>query len=142
MKTLGETIKEERKAKGLNVAQLARLIGRDYSTVYSYEKGTLTPPDKVIASLAEVLDCEAAELLALKRASKLQKETPKNIKRITNRQWLEKKTNRGLANAIEDIWLLVCHDHTTGCLKDCRDCLAEWLGAEYKGKEGQGNGNS
>jgi len=141
MKTLGETIKEKRKAKGLNVAQLARLIGLHPGTLYSYESDTMHPLDKNINRLAEILDCEAAELLALKRASKMQKETPKNIKRITNRQWLEKKTNRGLANAIEDIWLLVCHDHTTGCRKECRDCLAEWLGAEYKGKEGQGNGN-
>lgn len=141
MKTIGEIIREKRKAKGLSVKELARLIGINLSNLYHYEAGTLTPRDKNINRLAEILDCEAAELLALKRASKMQKETPKNIKRITNRQWLEKKTNRGLANAIEDIWLLVCHDHTTGCRKECRDCLAEWLGAEYKGKEGQGNGN-
>lgn len=53
--SLGKKIKEARKAKGITQQELAKLIGKGFSTVQKYEIDVIQPPLDVFSKIAEVL---------------------------------------------------------------------------------------
>lgn len=54
--TLGETIKKERKLKGLTQKDFAVLVGSPQSEISRLEKGELNPSLKYLQKIAVVLD--------------------------------------------------------------------------------------
>jgi transcriptional regulator with XRE-family HTH domain len=63
--TLGEAIRQARKAAGLSSRQLAPLVGIHHSVLSRYECGEVTrPKPKVLQDIAEVTETDASALLA------------------------------------------------------------------------------
>lgn len=60
---VGKHIKRARKAKGLNKAGLAKLLGVSRSTVLTWEKGGPGPKLDDLPRIAEKLDTTVAELI-------------------------------------------------------------------------------
>lgn len=52
-----QKLKEKRIQKGLTQAQLGRLVGVSYRTIYQYETGRREPSLKVLRALAVALNC-------------------------------------------------------------------------------------
>ena len=58
-----ENLRKIRKAKGLNQKELASLVGVSESSISQYETGGKNPSFEVALKIAEVLDCEFADLV-------------------------------------------------------------------------------
>lgn len=62
--TIGQRIKERRKALGLSAEELGKLIGKNPATIYRYEKGDIEKlPATILKPLAKALMCTPGELL-------------------------------------------------------------------------------
>lgn len=62
--TIGERIKEIRKAKKISVEVLAKQLGVSKTTIYRYEDSTIEKiPVQIIDKLCEILGVSAAELM-------------------------------------------------------------------------------
>lgn len=62
--TIGERIKEIRKAKKISVEALAKQLGVSKTTIYRYEDSTIEKiPVQIIDKLCEILGVTAAELM-------------------------------------------------------------------------------
>ena len=61
-KNLGLRIKTARKQKGLSQAQLAELVGCKVGTISKYEQGYRTPDVGMLIRIANVLECNLAEM--------------------------------------------------------------------------------
>ena len=62
--TIGERIKEIRKAKKISVEILAKQLGVSKTTIYRYEDSTIEKiPVQIIDKLCEILGVSAAELM-------------------------------------------------------------------------------
>lgn len=59
-----ENLRKIRKARGLTQKQLAELVGVGESSISQYESGGKTPSFEIALKLAEVLDCESADLVS------------------------------------------------------------------------------
>jgi transcriptional regulator with XRE-family HTH domain len=63
VETLGDRIREARKARSLSQEKLAVELGVSWSTVNRYESGKNTPSLNRLRLIADVLDVEVADLL-------------------------------------------------------------------------------
>jgi len=64
-RSLADVIREAREAAGLSIRQLATLVGLDFSVLSRIEAGKVARPSpEVLQNLADVLELDAAELLA------------------------------------------------------------------------------
>lgn len=61
--TLGDRIREKRKAKGMTLQQLGNVFGITRSSVSDWERGETRPGSSKLVRLAEVLDSSVEELL-------------------------------------------------------------------------------
>ena len=61
--TLGETLKQARKKKGLKIKELAELVGVSYVSIYHYEQDNHVPKLTHLKWLAQALDLKLAELI-------------------------------------------------------------------------------
>jgi len=61
--TLGERVRDRRKAAGLNQAELAALVGVSQAAVSDWEKGKATPSIGGAGALAKALDVELSWLV-------------------------------------------------------------------------------
>jgi len=61
-RALGKKIKAVRKQKGLLQEQLAELVGYKVGTIAKYEQGDRVPDISMLKKIAEVLDCDLAEI--------------------------------------------------------------------------------
>lgn len=66
MKTIGQIIREKRKALGLKQCELASKSGIVQRTLCAYEKDTFVPNLLVAADLADALNCSLDELCGRK----------------------------------------------------------------------------
>lgn len=65
-RSLGETIRAAREAKGLSIRSFARAANADHTLVSRIEAGkVLRPSVELLERFADVLECDASELLAL-----------------------------------------------------------------------------
>jgi len=62
---LGQKIKTVRKKRGLSQEQLADLIGYKVGTISKYEQGYRIPDIGVLLKIAEVLECDIADIAEL-----------------------------------------------------------------------------
>lgn len=63
--TIGQRIKERRKALGMSAEELGSLIGKNPATIYRYEKGEIEKlPATILEPLAKALKCSAGALIA------------------------------------------------------------------------------
>ncbi len=63
--TIGQRIKERRKALGMSAEELGSLIGKNPATIYRYEKGEIEKlPATILEPLAKALKCSAGSLIA------------------------------------------------------------------------------
>lgn len=60
---IGRAIAKYRQAKGLTQAELAEILGIGNDAVSRMERGTIVPTVTRLIELAEIFDCEAADLL-------------------------------------------------------------------------------
>ena len=58
----GTKLRERRKALGISREQLAVLVDRSHSSIKLYENGRTSPQAAVICRLADLLDCQIADL--------------------------------------------------------------------------------
>jgi transcriptional regulator with XRE-family HTH domain len=63
VETLGDRIREARKARGLSQERLAVDLGVSWSTVNRYESGKNTPSLNRLRLIADVLDIQVSDLL-------------------------------------------------------------------------------
>lgn len=56
-------LKEKREQKALTQAQLGRLVGLSYRTIYQYETGRREPNLKTLRALASALNCTIDEIV-------------------------------------------------------------------------------
>ena len=62
--TIGEKIKETRKAKGISVEYLAKELGVSKTTIYRYEDSTIEKiPVKIFDQLCKILEVTPAQLM-------------------------------------------------------------------------------
>lgn len=99
MQILGAGIRIRREEIGLAQEELARLLGVKQQTISRWEKGSVTPPPKRLAALADVLNLELDPLLS--RAGYLGEPDP------TARPFVPLLTNMDLSEAAEDDLFLV-----------------------------------
>jgi Zn-dependent peptidase ImmA (M78 family)/DNA-binding XRE family transcriptional regulator len=62
-RVLGERIQSQRKALGLTVTQLAKLMGVNRNTIANYESGKTEPSANDVIRLAHALGCDITDLL-------------------------------------------------------------------------------
>lgn len=63
MKTIGDIIKEKRKAKGWNQSKLAKVTGYAVTTLQGWESGNHEPRACALADLADAFGCSLDELV-------------------------------------------------------------------------------
>lgn len=61
--TLGETLKQARKKKGLKIKELAELVGVSHVSIYHYEQDNHVPKLTHLKRLAQALDLKLSELI-------------------------------------------------------------------------------
>lgn len=88
--SIGENIKEARKAAKVTQQELARMINKGTSTIQKYELNITAPPIKVIKQIALALDVDIYSLLYFDSASDL----------------LSDKINSALENGVPDSLVL------------------------------------
>ena len=71
VKTLGETVKEYRNAKGLLLREIAAAINVDTAMISKFEKGERKPTREQIIALARVLEINEKELLIIYLSDKV-----------------------------------------------------------------------
>jgi transcriptional regulator with XRE-family HTH domain len=62
VKTIGQIIREKRKARGWTLEQLAAEIGRTFSTVAAWERDEITPTLFIVWDLADIFNCSLDEI--------------------------------------------------------------------------------
>jgi len=60
----GSELKRRRRAAGLTVAELARLVGRSHASLTHYESGFTLPPTAALLRLSEALQVEPGALFS------------------------------------------------------------------------------
>ena len=69
--TVGERIKERRKAMGMSADKLGELLGKDRSTIYRYEKGDIENlPLDILEPIAAALQTTPQYLMGWERVEK------------------------------------------------------------------------
>lgn len=63
MRTIGQSIAKYRQAANLTQAQLAEILGIGNDAVSRMERGTTTPTIIRLLELADIFDCEVADLV-------------------------------------------------------------------------------
>lgn len=100
MQILGAGIRIRREELGMAQAELARLLGVRQQTISRWEKGTVVPPPKRLAALADVLNLELDPLLS--RAGYLGEPAP------TSRPFARLLANMDLSEATEeDLYVVI-----------------------------------
>jgi len=61
--SLGEQIRNQRKARGWTQQALAHALHRKRTTILAYEHGVITPPLAIVRRLALLFECPMALLL-------------------------------------------------------------------------------
>lgn len=64
----GEALRQAREAKGWNRGRLANAVGKTVASVSGWERNLRTPEAKTLVDLADALDIDASDLIALPRA--------------------------------------------------------------------------
>jgi transcriptional regulator with XRE-family HTH domain len=64
----GAALRDQRRLAGIPAAQLAEAVGRTADAVWSYERGRVTPPVDVAATLADTLGLRLDQLLTAEMA--------------------------------------------------------------------------
>lgn len=92
--TIGQRMKEQRKALKMSADELAKRLGKDRSTVYRYEKGDIENlPLDMLEPIAEALEMSPQQLMGWEQSEteEINKKNSDAIADITNRLFSDSK---------------------------------------------------